>query len=35
MESDDKVQGGTKGGIRKPYGKGTRLIVLYAGSENG
>ena len=35
MESDEKVQGGTKGGIRKPSGKGTRLIILHAGSENG
>ena len=35
VESDDKVQGGTKGGICKPSGKGTRLIILHAGSENG
>ena len=35
VESDEKVQGGTKGGIRKPSGKGTRLIILHAGSENG
>ena len=35
VESDEKVQGGTKGGIRKPPGKGTRLIILHAGSENG
>ena len=27
--------GGTKGGIRKPSGKGSRLIILHAGSENG
>ena len=25
----------TKGGIRKPSGKETRLIILHAGSENG
>ena len=35
VESDEKVQGGTKGGIRKSSGKGTRLIILHAGSENG
>ena len=35
VESDNRVQGGTKGGIRKPSRKGTRLIILYVGSENG
>ena len=35
VESDDRIQGGTKGGILKPFGKGTRLIILHAGSENG
>ena len=35
VESDDKVQGGTKGEIRKTSGKGTCLIILHAGSENG
>ena len=34
VEPDDKVKGGTKGGFRKPSGKGSRLIVLHAGSEN-
>ena len=32
---DPKAIGGTKGGIRKPSGKGSRLIILHAGSENG
>ena len=35
MEDDPKAIGGTKGGIRKPSGKGSRLIILHAGSENG
>ena len=35
VESDNRVQGGTKGGIRKPSGKGIRLIILHAGSEDG
>ena len=35
MEDDPKAVGGTKGGIRKPSGKGSRLIILHAGSENG
>ena len=34
VEHDD-VTGGTKGGIRKPTGKGSRLIILHAGGENG
>ena len=28
----DQATGGTKGGIKKPSGKGTRLIILHAGS---
>lgn len=35
MEDDPQAIGGTKGGIRKPSGKGSRLIILHAGSENG
>ena len=35
MESDEKVQSGTMGVIRIPSGKGNRLIILHAGSENG
>ena len=35
VENDDKVAGGTKGGMRKPSGKGTRLIILHAGGEDG
>ena len=35
VENDDKVAGGTKGGIRKPSGKGTRLIILHVGGEDG
>ena len=31
----DEVTGGTKGGVRKPTGKGSRLIILHAGGENG
>ena len=31
----DKPTGSTKGGIRKPSGKGNRLIILHAGSEKG
>ena len=34
-EDDPKAIGGTKDGIRKPSGKGSRLIILHAGSENG
>ena len=29
------LTGGTSGGVTKPYGKGKRLIILHAGSENG
>ena len=29
------VSGGTIGGVRKPSGKGNRLIILHAGGENG
>jgi hypothetical protein len=35
VEDDPKAVGGTKGGIRKPSGKGSRLIILHAGSETG
>ena len=35
MEDDPRAIGGTKGGIRKPSGKASRLIILHAGSENG
>ena len=35
VESDDRVQSGIKEGIRKPPGKGTRLIILHAGCKNG
>ena len=31
----DQETGGTKGGVRKPSGKGTRLIILHAGSCKG
>ena len=31
----DQATGGTKGGVRKPSGKGTRLIILHAGSCKG
>ena len=31
----DEVTGGTKGGIRKPSGKGNRLIILHAGGQDG
>ena len=34
VEHDD-ITGGTKGGIRKPTGKGNRLIILHAGGEDG
>ena len=33
VENDD-VSGGTKDGIHNPTSKGSRLIILYAGSEN-
>ena len=35
VEDDPRAIGGTKGGIRKPSGKGSRLIILHAGSESG
>ena len=35
MEDDPRAIGGTKGSIRKTLGKGSRLILLHAGSENG
>ena len=35
VEDDPRAIGGTKGGIRKPSGKGNRLIILHAGGENG
>ena len=31
----DQTTGGTKGGVRKPTGKGTCLIILHAGSCKG
>ena len=31
----DQATGGTKGGVRKPSGKGTGLIILHAGSCKG
>ena len=34
VEDDPRAIGGTKGGIRKPSGKRSRLIILHAGSEN-
>ena len=34
-EDDPVVSGGTIGGVRKPAGKGNRLIILHAGGENG
>ena len=35
MWVEDACQGSTSGGIRKPSGKGNRLIVLHAGSREG
>ena len=29
VEDDPTASGGTKGGIRKPSGKGSRLIILH------
>ena len=29
------VSGGTIGGFRKPSGKGSTMIILHAGGENG
>ena len=34
MEDDPRAIGGMKGG-KGPSGKGSRLIILHAGSENG
>ena len=34
VEKDEKT-GGTKGGMRKPSGKGSRLIILHVGGEEG
>ena len=31
----DEVTGGTFGGVSCPSGKGKRLIILHAGSEDG
>jgi hypothetical protein len=31
----DEVTGGTLGGIKRPPGKGTRLIILGAGGRSG
>ena len=31
VEDDPVVSGGTKGGFRKPSGKGSRLNILHAG----
>ena len=33
MEDDPVVSGGTIGGVRKPSGKGNRLIILHAGGR--
>ena len=35
VENDPVVRGGTIGEFRKPSGKGSRLIILHAGGENG
>ena len=35
MENDGKVADEIKGGMRKPFGKGTHLIILHAGGEDG
>ena len=32
---DDEVTGGTLGGVKRPSGKGTRVIILGAGGEMG
>ena len=29
------IAGGTKGGMRKPFGKDTCLLILHAGGEDG
>ena len=35
VKDDPKAVGGTKGGIRRLSGKGSKIIILYSGSENG
>ena len=35
VEDDPRAIAGTKGCIRMPSSKGSRLIILHAGSENG
>ena len=35
VENDPVVSGGTIGVFRKPSGKGSRLVILHAGGENG
>ena len=35
VEDDPVVSGGTIGGFHKPSGKGSWLIILHAGGENG
>ena len=35
VEDDLVVSGGTIGGFHKPSGKGSRLIILHSGGENG
>ena len=35
VDDDPVVSGGTIVGVRKPSGKGNRLIILHAGGENG
>ena len=35
VEDDPRTSGGTKGGIRKPSGKESKLIILHAGGESG
>ena len=34
VEYDD-ITSGARGGIRKPTGKGNRLIILHVGGKNG
>ena len=35
VDDDPRAIGRTKGGICKPSSKGSKLIILHAGSENG
>ena len=35
VDDDPRASGSTKGGIRKPSGKGSRLIILHVGGESG